>query len=358
MMSRKHKSYFPDKMKISIIGIGAFGYSLTYHLGNKYLKDENITIRAHDSNSKLMEHVRKYRTHLYHFKGKKIPPNILLSEKKSLLVKNADIVILAVTSQSIRGIIKEIKDYLRNGVIIINTAKALEIGTGKIFSEVVKEELTESVTQYHLAKLSGGTFAVDLINSAPLGAEIACENLEILKRLQIVLSSNNLRIYANSDLIGVEYAGAFKNIIAIFAGIIKGLKLPYGSETHMISRAAKESKEIAVKLGAKSHTFSVESQCWGNDLWMSCTGRSRNKEFGMLIGAGLSPKKAIEKMQLENKMVEGYFTTNVIPMLIKKAGIEAPIFNQIYNIIHKNASPSKSIESLMNRQLENIGNAL
>lgn len=321
-----------------------FGFALARYLGRKYLKDKKVTIVSYDKNVELIEHLKGHRTHLYHFKNKKLPPNIFLTNDKIKALENAHILILAVPSQAIRDVVREIKDKLEDGVIIINTAKALEIGTAKTFFEVIKEELVN--VPIKIAKLSGGTFAIDIVNEAPLGADIACEDPIVLEKLQKFFNSNLLRIYGNTDLIGIEYAGAFKNAIAILAGTINGLGLPYGSETHLISRAAKEGKEIAVALGASSHTFSMESQCWGNDLWMSCTGKSRNREFGRLIGSGLSPKRALRKMEEKHKIVEGYYTVRVIPLLCKKAGVKAPIFSEIYNVVYKEKDPMKSIEDI------------
>ena len=142
----------------------------------------------------------------------------------------------AIEKKRVITVMTDTYDNLKDGAIILNTAKALEIGTSKIFSEVIKEEITSTSINYSIAKLSGGTFAVDLVNDVPLGADIACENPSALKILQEIFHGTTLRIYGNTDLIGVEYAGAFKNVIAIFTGIINGLGLPYGSETHMISR--------------------------------------------------------------------------------------------------------------------------
>lgn len=341
-------------MKISIVGTGMFGFPLAHHLGKKYFGNNEVTIMAYDSNSEIMRYFRKYRTHPYHFKGKRMPQNVSFASDKKKLIKDADIIILAVTSQAVRETVREIKGYLKDNVIFLNTAKALEIGTTKTFSEVIKEEMINVPIKYTIAKLSGGTFAEDLVNDAPLGADIACENSYVLKKLQETFSTSAFRTYGNSDLIGVEYAGSFKNVIAIFAGIINGLGLPYGSETHMVSRAAKEAKEIAVGLGAKPYTFSMESQCWGNDLWMSCTGKSRNREFGILIGKGMASHDALEKMQLGHKLVEGYYTTGAIPKLSMKAKVKAPIFNEIYKIVYKEKAPLKSINKLMNMKLENI----
>lgn len=340
-------------MKIGIIGTGMFGFALARYLGKKHLGNDQITIMTYDRSTELIEHLRRYRIHLYHFKNKKLPPNVSFTTNKKELVDNADIVIMSVPSQAIREVIKEIGEHLKARVTILNTAKALEIKTAKTLSEVINEEMTDT-PNYTIAKLSGGTFAEDLVNEVPLGADIACENVTILKELQNIFHSEKMRVYRNTDLMGVEYAGAFKNVIAILAGIINGLGLPYGSETHMISRAAKEAKEIAVGLGAKPQTFSMESQCWGNDLWMSCTGRSRNREFGRLIGSGLSSKQALEQLQSKHKLVEGYYTILAIPKLCKKAKVSMPIFNEIYKIVYENKDPFDSIKLLMNRDAEYI----
>lgn len=342
-----------NEMKIGIVGVGMFGFALARYLGKKYEKDKSIEIMAYDKNKNLIRHLQEYRVHLYHFKNKRLPQNIELTTNKKELTENSELIIMAVPSQAVRETTREIKNYLENDVIILNTAKALETKTAKIFSEVIAEELGDNL-KYTIAKLSGGTFAEDIVNEAPLGADIACLNKKILKKLQDIFHSSTLRVYTNMDLIGVEYAGAFKNVIAILAGIVNGLNLPYGSETHMISRAAKEAKEIAVKLGAKPHTFSMESQCWGNDLWMSCTGKSRNREFGKLIGKGLSPAEALRKMEEKHKLVEGYFTTAAIPILCKKAGINSPILLEIYKIVYENKDAWDAIKYLMAREAESI----
>jgi len=341
-------------MKIAILGTGMFGFALARYLGTKYKKDDKISIVAYDRDQNLIKHLQQHRRHLYHFKRKKLPKNIIFTTDKKYAVRDADIVILAITSQAIREVIREIRNDLKSGVIIVNTAKSLEINTAKTFFEVIKEELENTSIKYKIAKLSGGTFAEDLVNNAPLGADIGSEDPYVVKKLQNLFHSRTLRIYGNTDIIGVEYAGAFKNVIAILAGIVYGLGLPYGSETHLISRAAKEAKEIALALGAKPHTFSMESQCWGNDLWMSCTGRSRNREYGILIGRGLTPTEALIKLEEKHKTVEGYYTVKVIPELIKKTKINGFILNQIYSIIYKNKKPKQAIKDIMKKEPEDI----
>jgi len=324
--------------RIGIYGVGTFGFAFSYMLGRQY------KIIAYDRNKNLIKHLKKYRRHLYHFKNRKAPKNVVFTSDVEDLDK-ANYIIFAVPSFAVRDVAKNLKDM--KGKIIINTAKALEKDTAKRLSKVITEEMTANVAQF-----SGGTFAADIIRGAPLGADIACEDVDLLINLQKLFSMPSLRVYGNRDLAGVEYAGAFKNVIAIFAGIMYGLKLPYGSITHMISRAAKEAEEIAISLGGERHTFSMESQCWGNDLWMSCTGKSRNREFGILIGKGMDTEKALKIMESQHKMVEGYYTLQSLPKLWKK--LKSDIFHEIYDIVFNGKDALKSIKDIMEREPEMI----
>ena len=326
-----------ENMEIGIYGVGTFGFAFSYLMGQKY------KVIAYDRNEKLITHLKKNRCHLYHFKNKKAPKNVFFTNDINDL-SNARYIIVAVPSFALREVARNMKQFKNK--VIINTAKALERKTAKRLSVVIKEEMDAEIAQF-----SGGTFASDIVRGAPLGADLACENATMLSKLQALFSFPSLRIYGNRDLAGVEYAGAFKNVIAIFAGIMYGLRMPYGSITHMISRAAKEAKDIAVALGAKPHTFSMESQCWGNDLWMSCTGKSRNREFGVLIGKGMEAEKALEIMEEQHKMVEGYYTLEAIPKLKKG---KADIFMEIYEIVFNGKDARKAIKEIMEKEPEMI----
>lgn len=295
--------------KVSIYGIGNFGYALLKHLDKKDSKD--FFLEAYDRNKKLVDFLDKNREHAYFHKGQKVSAQIAFVKNPAELLANCDILILTVTSNAVKTVLKNIKQYINKKIIIVNTAKALDWNSGQRISQVAVEELQGK--NYNYALLSGGTIAKDLFNLEPLGANIACANKKILKDLAWLFRSNNLFIYPTADVIGAEYASAFKNVISILAGITKGLGFPYGAETHIISRAAAEVEALVVKrLGGQKKTFSMGSQCWGNDLWMSCTGNTRNREFGVLIGRGVDMKTALKNMKKENKTVEGINTIKIL----------------------------------------------
>jgi len=340
--------------KISIYGSGMFGFALTKHFGDKYKDNKHYNIVSYDRNKDVVDYINETRHHPYHFPHTKLDDKNIITNDIYSCISDADILILAIPSQSIRSVIRNLKNHIGKDIIIINTAKALECETNKRLSEVINEELSGIESTYTLAHFSGGTIAEDIVNGAPLGADIACEDIETCKMLQDLFSNENLRVYGNTDMIGIEYAGAFKNVIAILAGIANGMGLPYGSETHLISRAAKEAKDIAVRLGAKEESFSMENQAWGNDLWMSCTGNTRNRYFGKLIGEGMTSEEALQTLENEHKIAEGYNTAKVIPGLCEKIDYNSIILTQMYEVVHCDHTCESMIEKIMAEELETI----
>ncbi len=337
--------------KVSIYGIGNFGYAILKHLSNK-IDGGQFSLCVYDRDEDLRESIRNKRTHTTHHKGIRINEGVKVAESVKDLISQTDILILAVASPAIKKVLKEIRKHIDKKIIILNTAKALDSVNGERFSVIIERILSDVSPQINVAVLSGGTIAKDLFNENPLGVDIACKDIQIAKELKDVFMSNNLNVYTTKDIAGVEYAGAFKNVVSILAGIMNGAGFSYGSETHIISRLSGEIKNLSVtKLGAKNETFSIESQCWGNDMFMSATGNTRNREFGVLIGGGYNTKNALEKMTKENKTVEGINTTKVIKKIIKKHNFNAPILSAVNDIILKNKDPKKTILSLMSSKI-------
>lgn len=315
-------------LKISIYGIGNFGYAFLKHLDNKKMKD--VQLAAYDRNLHLMNNLRENRSHIHFHKNVKLSNRIDFVKNEESLIKDADIVILAVSSSATREVIAKISPYLKDSVVILNTAKALDYKTGMRLSEVVEETLSKYKYTYSL--IAGGTIANDLFKHEPLGVDLACPDIKTLEKLTTLISSNTLSVYPTTDLTGVEYASSFKNIVSIFAGMIKGFGFSYGSETHMISRLAKSLGSVLVSdYGAQPETFGIGSQCWGNDLWMSCTGNTRNREFGILIGKGLSVDEATKTMEDEHKNVEGINTIKTLDNLVDLKKI--PEISLLYELI-------------------------
>jgi glycerol-3-phosphate dehydrogenase (NAD(P)+) len=342
-------------MEITVYGAGTFGFVLARHLGCKFVDNPKYKIWLYGRDHELMEIIRATKTHPVHFPNVTLPENVLATSERDTAINNSQLIILATPAQSVRSAVRDIRKHINQNIIILSAAKGLELRTNLRLSEVINQELAGIKYKYKIAVFSGGTIASEMVMDAALGAEIGCEDYETAKVLQELMSNQHLRVYANTDIIGVEYSGALKNVISIGAGISDGLKNPYGSKTLMISRASAEAKRLALKLGAKEHTFSAESQAWSNDLWMSCIGNTRNRYFGELIGKGYSVDDALKILEKEHKIAEGYPTAQVVHDLAMKHEIEIPVMGKIYEVLYEGKNPIDAMYELMTRQLKFIG---
>jgi len=149
--------------------------------------------------------------------------------------------------------------------------------------------------------------------------------------------------------VGVEYASAFKNVVSVLAGIIKGMGFSYGSETHIITVIADELENIAIgHFGANKATFSMKSQAWSNDLWMSCTGSTRNREFGILLGKGISAKKAVLIMKKQGKTIEGINTIAILDTIVPLKNY--PLLKFLHSLIVKKNIKVDAIKEIIFKQ--------
>ncbi len=333
--------------RIGVYGVGHFGFAMLRHLQRK--SPEHLTLVAYDRDAGVRETLRTERRHPFHEATTPLQPDVRIADSLDELLDNLDAIVLAVTSNSTREVSGAIAEAVTSSSLtVINTAKALDSETGARLSELVSKEFEQRSVRLTYAALAGGTIASDLLSHEPLGMTIACEDEAMLPPLKQLLSSQSLWIESTTDLIGVEYAGAFKNVVSICAGMVRGLGHSYGSVTHLISRLAREIEELCVtRLGARRETFSTGSQCWGSDLWMSCTGETRNQALGQWLGQGMSLDQANEAMASQHKTVEGVQTLRAIRWLVERYERELPLLTIAKEIVLDGAPASRLISALM-----------
>ncbi|HOK56474.1 MAG TPA: NAD(P)H-dependent glycerol-3-phosphate dehydrogenase [bacterium] len=323
--------------KIGILGSGGWGISLALLL-NK-LKNKVFLWEPLKENYEILI---KKRENINYFKGIRIPKIIEISNSLEETVLNSEILIIVVRSSFFRDTIKKLKLYYQNQPILIGT-KGLELNTGKRMSEILKEFIKND----SYAVLSGPTIAKEVVKGYPTAAVVASNNKNISEFFQRIISCENFRIYSSKDIIGVEVGGAFKNIIAIGAGIIDGLKLGINTKSSYLTRGLNEMIKIGTFLGGEEKTFRGLSGM-GDLITTSFSKYSRNRSFGEGI-----VKIGKEKYLKNAKMViEGIPTTRAFYKLSKKLDIELPITEAIYRIIYKNSDVRKEIKKLMLRELK------
>jgi len=318
--------------KIAILGAGAFGFAIAKMIGDN---KSNHNIFLYDVNKEYIDNIKKTRKHPIFHNHVKLPESVTATNSRTKSIKGADIVILAIPSKYLREAIRSFKPYFKKGVIFLNLAKGLELKTNYRVSQIVEEELGSDF-DHGMCVLAGGMIAKEVVLQKPVCANLACECRDCAKDIAKMFYTSYFRIETTDDLLGVELTGAFKNVVAIGAGIFDGMKFNESSKSAFISAAAKEMQTLAIKIGARRETFGAGSQAWFGDLMTTCFGESRNREFGELIGRGIKVKDAIKSMEDNHKSVEGYLTTNVVYKLLKQYKVEAPLLTNVYKILYKN----------------------
>lgn len=330
--------------KIAILGAGAFGFAMAKVIGENQTEKE---IYIYDVNCDFIAHIEETRKHPLFHGQTELPEHIKTTIDIEEAVSNTDLIILAIPSKCLRAGIRSFKEYLKDGVTFVNLAKGLEAKTNLRVSQVISEELADLNIKYNACCLSGGMIAREVTLENPLCAELACNCRDCAKKIGKMLWSDYLRIETTDDLIGVELAGALKNVIAIGAGIFDGLGYGESSKSAFVSATAKQMRGLALKMGAREETFGPGSQAWFGDLMTTCFGASRNREFGELIGKGIKAEDARKAMIANNKSVEGFITTKVVFDLVKEHGVEAPLLKEIYEVLYEEKEPKAFVNNFI-----------
>ncbi len=321
--------------KITVLGAGGWGMALSL-AANKNDNDVAIWSPMHLGLDILIEK----RTNERLLEGIYIPDNITLSDDINVC-ENDDITVIAVPSGAVREVSHKLAQVKNTG-IIVNVSKGFEKDTLKHLSEVIKEE----IPQNPLVILTGPSHAEEVARDLPTSIVAASCDLSAAKTVQKAFSSDSLRAYTNSDVIGAEVGGALKNVIAICVGFCTGLNLGDNTKAALITRGLAEMARLGVKMGADEYTFLGLTGV--GDLVVTCMSQhSRNNRFGTLVGSGMSVNEALETVGT----VEGYYAAEIAYILAQKYGVELPIIEQCYKVLYEGKDPAQTVKELMNRPI-------
>jgi glycerol-3-phosphate dehydrogenase (NAD(P)+) len=338
----KNKKFL--KISISIIGAGSWVTTLDIMLAQK-----GYDIKLWARSESTLKEIKEKRTNFKYTGNIVIPENVTGISEGGELFLNSELVILAIPSHTIRAIVSNFnKDLLKNSTKIksvINVAKGFEVGTNLRLTEVIKECIPARLSN-KIAVLSGPNIAAEIVNKLPSVSVISSTNKKLLKYLQNIFFTDYFRVYTNEDIVGVELAGAVKNIIAIAAGISDGLGYGANAKASLITRGLYELGKIGKFFGANLQTFSGAAGM--GDLIATCISKnSRNRNVGERLAKGESITDIIESMYM---IAEGINTTKAIYEISKTNKFEAPITEIVYKILYKGLSPSAAVNKLMTRK--------
>ena len=327
--------------RIIVLGSGAWGTAIALSLYRR--RGHEISLWAHSPEA--AEEIIEAGENALFLPGFSIPAELAVTGDCAA-VGDAEIVVSVVPSEFLRSTFSRIGPYLHTGQIIVSATKGVENGSYLRMSEVIASCLAKTGLKLPVGAFSGPSFALEVAEGQPTAVTVAFEDAAIATRIQAALSSETLRLYTSTDVIGVELGGALKNVIAIAAGVAAGVGLGYNSAAALMTRGIAEITRLAVACGARRETLAGLSGV--GDLVLTCTGSlSRNRTVGQELGRGGKLDEILAG--LGGKVAEGVMTTRAALGLARKHGIEMPITEQVYQVLYHKQSPQKAVEALLSR---------
>ncbi|MBQ2830531.1 MAG: NAD(P)-dependent glycerol-3-phosphate dehydrogenase [Oscillospiraceae bacterium] len=322
-------------MNVVVLGSGAWGTALAIVARDNR---HNVTLWSHDpQKAQTLSQTRENPL----LKGVHIPEEIRIESSMKCL-ETADAVVFATPSFALRETAHRAADYLTVGAVLISATKGIERGTHFRMTEILREE-TEGLCP--VAALSGPSHAEEVARRIPTGCVAAAENFVVAELVQSIFMNEKFRVYAHDDIVGVEIAGALKNVAALCCGASDGMGFGDNSKALLMTRAMTEMSRLARALGGRTETFAGLAGM--GDLIVTCTSmHSRNRRAGILIGQGKTPREAIDEV---GAVVEGYYAAQSAHELAEELGVEMPICSMIYAILYEGAPIDAAVQKLMCR---------
>lgn len=323
--------------KITVLGAGAWGTALAISLARR--GGHHLSLWAHSPALATLLHDGGENTK--YLPSYILPMDVHVTSDLPDAIFDAEIIVCVVPSQHVRGVISHLSPLLTNDQVIVSASKGIEEQTFLRMSQVIA-----SVTDNPFGVLSGPSFAQEVAAGSPAAMVAAAADLRLAQRIQRDFSSPSLRIYTNDDVPGVELGGALKNVIALAAGVVRGLDLGHNSVAALITRGIAEMTRLAVACGGRRQTLAGLSGV--GDLILTCTGElSRNRSVGIELGKGRPLDDILAGMG--GKVAEGVRSTAAALGLAARYGVEMPITEQVDSILHRNKKPAEAIRELMAR---------
>lgn len=276
-----------------------------------------------------------------------LPPTVTATNDPREAAEGADIMVLAVPSQTLRGNLAQWGGVLEGDAPVVSLMKGVELGTTRRMSEVIAE--VAHVDPQRIVVLSGPNLAPEIAQKQPAASVFACVDESVAERVAAASNPPYFRPYTNTDVVGTELCGAVKNVIALAVGMAEGLGMGDNSKATVITRGLAETTRLGLALGADPATFSGLAGV--GDLIATCMSPlSRNHTFGVKLGRGMRVEDVVAQTR---QVAEGVKSCESILQLASEHGVEVPIIEQVAAVVHDGRSPKEVVAALMLRALKN-----
>jgi glycerol-3-phosphate dehydrogenase (NAD(P)+) len=329
--------------RILVAGGGSWGTALAHMLA---LRGHDVTMLVRSPSTAAS--INEQHQNPAYLRGAALCPSLHATTNMARLSSlcPADIVLLSIPCQHLRAWLAAARPFVQQGLMVVNTAKGLEVSSLARGSQVLAEEWQGLGARY--AMLSGPSFAAEVVRDKPTAVVLACSSEQDGEDLRSVFSSACFRCYSSTDVVGVELGGALKNVMAIAAGICDGLGMGSNSRAALMTRGLAELSRIGIACGASALTFMGLSGM--GDLVLTCTGDlSRNRQVGLRLGQGESLETIVDSL---GTVAEGVKTADAVYALAQRLGVEAPVTDAVHHVLHGISSPKESLVALMARELK------
>ena len=329
--------------RIAVIGAGAWGTALSIALARK----GTHAVRLWAYESEVRESIARRRCNDLFLPDCEIPETVLVTGEYAEALQDAEIVVSVMPSHHCRRMFTDAAAHLRPEMLIVSATKGVENDTLLRMSEVIQQVVEEKRGfAPRVGALSGPSFAKEVARGDPTAVAIASRDADLALCAQREFSDARFRIYTNDDVAGVELGGSLKNVIAIAAGVCDGLGLGHNTVAALITRGLAEITRLVVACGGRRET--MLGLAGVGDLVLTCTGGlSRNRTVGVELGKGRRLDDVIAGMH--GMVAEGVLTTNAARALSRKHGVEMPITEQMFHILHDGKPARDAIRELMTR---------
>lgn len=323
--------------RVLIVGAGGWGTAMAVLLAQG---GAGVTLLAH--RAQRADELKRTRENAHLLKGVKIPESV---EPVAAVADfgGFDWCFCAVPTRFVRSMFAPLASRYPRELPLISLTKGIEQESLLLPSALLKQVLGAQ----HVLALSGPSHAEEVARGLPASVVVAGEGT-FAQAAQKLVSGKTFRAYVTDDLLGVEIAGAAKNVVAIAAGILEGLKFGDNAKAALVARGLAEITRLGVALGAKERTFYGLSGV--GDLYTTCASpHGRNRAFGLRVGKGEKPLDIIASQEME---VEGFNTSKALKALAARVGIEMPIVEQACRVLYEGANPRDAVIGLMTRNLK------
>lgn len=327
------------KAGLTVLGAGSYGTALAFCFARNGIP---TVLWGRDSGQ--MEQMQQQRCNQRYLPDAVFPDALQTETDLASAIAASRNILVVVPSHAFAGMLEQIKPMLNEQHRVVWATKGLEPETGCLLQEVARRILGQDIS---LAVLSGPTFAKEMAAGLPTAISLSSLDDEFVDDIADMLHcGKSLRVYKNTDFIGIQLGGAVKNVIAIGAGLADGIGFGANARTALITRGLAELTRLGVALGAQPSTFMGMAGL--GDLVLTCTDdQSRNRRFGLALGHGMSVEEAMKSI---GQVVEGYRNTKEVYLLAQRQGVEMPIAEQIYQVLYQGKPPKDAALALLGRE--------